>query len=400
MRILVVTHDLTERNAHLMPWRTVCEVVCRSRERGFEARLLSFGDQNVSLTGYGIPSDTISIVKHRNTLKDAINTAVESWPCDVIVWPLVWREPAWRVRVASGLGIPLVGYFPGGVYRLVDTLYAAKRIGLRNALPYIAEAVYPKSRQVTLWKKLGFIQLIAMTELTADAAIKNGWAGDNIEAIPPGRDVMENPLPQSGLPAEFREWRGERPYYLFAGPPSGIRGIYELLESFERVAEKNNEACLVCLFRSDAPLESERLKRVISNMKFSDRIYVTWESVGKAVYEAFLSECHAVVLPFVTVPSEIPLAIIETMRYEKPVITTMTGGTGDWVRSFGVAIALGATGALAESMLRLLLDNDYYKDRCNAVRMAYLAHPTWDDMTDKWLACISGKVGQRRSDEH
>lgn len=398
MRILVVTHDLTERNAHLMPWRTVCEVVSRARKKGYEARLLSLGRQRDRLDGHGIPSGTISIPKDREGLEQEMGAVLEDWQCEVIVWPLVWREPYWRVQAISRLGVPLVGYLPGGVYRLADTLYAAKRIGIRGAIPYIAEALWAKGRQLSRWKQLGFVQLIAMTEFTADAARKGSWTRDEVKSIPPGRESSEESLQKAALPADFLEWRNERPYYLFAGPPSGIRGVYELLEAFEQVADKNENACLVCLFRSDAPLESERLGRVINGMKCRGRIHVVWESVERALFDAYISACHSVVLPFVTVPSEIPLAIIESMRYGKPVITTMTGGTGDYVKKSGVAVALGDIDGLAASMLRLLSDSAYYGDRCAATSSCYRRHPSWDEMVDEWLGCISGRIEHVRGE--
>ncbi|HHH44566.1 MAG TPA: glycosyltransferase [Gammaproteobacteria bacterium] len=392
MRILVVTHDLTERNAHLMPWRTVCEVVSRSRDKGHEARLLSLGCQGAALEGRGIPAGSVSIPKEREGLEQEMKAVLEAWPCDVIVWPLVWREPGWRTRMVSRLGIPLVAYLPGGVYRLADTLYAARRIGVRAALPYIAEALWPKRRQLSRWRRQGFVQLIAMTDFTADAARKSGWDRDTVRAIPPGRESGVEVQEEAALPADFQEWRNGRPYYLFGGPPSGIRGIYELLAAFEQLAEKNREACLVCLFRSDAPLESARLERVIDGMKCRKRIYVVWESVEKALFDAYISASHGVVLPFVTVPSEIPLAIIESMRYGKPVITTMTGGTGDYVKKSGMAVALGDVDGLSASMLRLLSDSACYSDRCAATSSAYRSHPDWDEMVDEWLGCISGRV--------
>ncbi len=398
MRILVVTHDLTECNAHLMPWRTVCEVVGRARNRGCESRLLSLGSQRAELGGQGIPAGTLSIPKGREVLQQEMEAVLEDWPCDALVWPLVWREPGWRVRAISRLGVPLVGYFPGGVYRLVDTLYAAKRIGLRGALPYIVEALSAKSRQLSRWRQRDFVRLIAMTELTAAAARAGGWSGDEVRAIPPGRESGEIDMEMKPLPDDFIAWRGERPYYLFAGPPSGIRGIYELLGAFERLAEENRDVCLLCLFRSDAPLESARLRRLIEGMKYRARVYTVWESVERVLLDAYIAACHSVVLPFVTVPSEIPLAIIESMRYGKPVITTLTGGTGDYVSQSGMAVALGDVDGLAASMQRLLSDSTFYADRCAATLSCYRHHPDWDEMVDQWLDCISAGIAAVRGE--
>jgi len=389
MKALVVTHDLTERNAHLMPWRTVCEVVKRGRLKGHDLKLVTLGDCKKVVDGRGIPSGTVSVSKVRNDLEGDLREAVKEWGCEVILWPLVWREPYWRIKIVGSLGVPVIGYFPGGVYRLTDVLYAARRIELRGALHYLTNAIWPKRLQLNRWRNYGFCHLIAMTSFTADVAIAGGWPRKLISAIPPGRDSHEEHVVGTTLPDAFDGWRGDRPFYMFAGPPSGIRGIYELLKAFDYMADTYKDICLVCLFRSDAPLESKKIAGVIDRMRNRDRVYCLWESLSKAQLEAFMFECHAAVLPFVAVPSEIPLAIIEAMRYEKPVITTMTGGTGYFVKGFGVSVPLGDTRALADAMSGLLADTDYYQDKCSATREAYARHPTWDAMVDQWVECIS-----------
>lgn len=390
MKALVVIHDLTDRNAHLMPWRTVCEVVKRGRLKGHDLKLLSLDNCSKDVCGRGIPSGTVSVSRARGDLGTGLREATKGWGCEVILWPLVWREPYWRIRIVGSLGIPVIGYFPGGVYSLTDALYASRRTELRGALHYLANAIWPKWLQLKRWRNHGFRHLIAMTSFTADVAIAYGWSKKLVSAIPPGRDSHEEHVVGEALPDAFGSWRENRPFYMFAGPPSGIRGIYELLQAFDHMADTHEEICLVCLFRSDAPLESNRIADVINRMRNRDRIYCLWESLSKAQLEAFMFECHATVLPFVTVPSEIPLAIIEAMRYEKPVITTMTGGTGDFVKSFGVSVPLGNTRALADAMSSLLTDADYYQERCSATREAYARHPTWDVMVDQWIECISG----------
>jgi glycosyltransferase involved in cell wall biosynthesis len=389
MNIIVVTHDLTEYNAHLMPWRTVCEVVRNARSKGIDARLVSLGAKREVMSGRGIPSGTLSIVKEKIALESELRELTQTFPCDAIVWPVVWREPYWRIKAVTCLRIPVVGYFPGGVYRLADVLYASKHVGLRGSLPYLADAVWPKQFQLRRWKKRGFKFLIAMTSFTAKVAVAEGWPGWLISAIPPGREEEQVEYARVSLPADFEEWRQNRPFYVFAGPPSGIRGVYELLNAFDRLAEAHQDARLVCLFRSDAPLESEPIARVIANMKYSERVYTIWESLSKPVLEAFMSECHGLVLPFLTVPSEIPLAIIEGMRFAKPVITTMTGGTGEFVEACGEAVALGDVPALADSMLRLLTDPGYYQEKCDAAGAAYRKHPTWNVMADEWIECVN-----------
>ncbi len=376
-----------------MPWRTVCEVVERGHQKGHEFSLLSLGGTSGVINGRGIPSNTLSVRKSSRSLESDLREVIARKQCDVIIWPVVWREPYWRIKIIGRLDVPLIGYLPGGVYRLADAWYAARRVGLRGALPYLADAIWPKRLQLKRWRNHGFRHLITMTSYTARAAVMAGWPDQQVSVIPPGRDVLQNRTNEEPLSGSFEEWREGHPFFLFAGPPSGIRGIYELLEAFDWLASNHENVRLVCLFRSDAPLEADRIKAVIGNMTNQERVFCIWESLSRAHLEAFMANCHAIVLPFVAVPSEIPLAIIEAMQYGRPVITTMTGGTGDFVMNFGESVPLGNTKALADSMLRLLTDENYHEKRCKATLEAYGKHPTWDVMTEQWIGCIHYAAG-------
>ncbi len=152
--------------------------------------------------------------------------------------------------------------------------------------------------------------------------------------------------------------------------------------------------CLVCLFRSDPQTDIAAARQMVEDRLHDERIFCVWESVGKVDLNAFLEACHAVVLPFLLVPAEIPLAIIEAAGCQKPVITTGPGGTGDFVREFGLAVPAGRSHALADAMRRLLEDQQLYADKCAAARRMYAAHPTWDEVAQTWLS-IAARAIQR-----
>jgi glycosyltransferase involved in cell wall biosynthesis len=191
-----------------------------------------------------------------------------------------------------------------------------------------------------------------------------------------------------------QERLGGRPFYLFLGPPTGIRGIRQLLRAFDFLADRRPDICLVCLFRSDPGAKVAGLRKKVENGRHAVRIVCIWESVGEADLGAFLEACHAVVLPFLLVPSEIPLAVIEAAGHGKPVITTGPGGTADFVRDFGLTVPPGHSRALAQAMLRLLGDEQLYAKKCAAAERLYAAHPTWEEAAQLWLS-VAGQAVRR-----
>lgn len=369
-----------------MPWRTVCEVTNHLQSMGHNVTLVSLGHKKGEISSSRLPEGTRGEIRKTYTgLQDDLRELLALESPDVIFWPIAWREPHQRIRVVGNLGVPLVGYFPGGCYSLRSSLYAIKRIGFKAALPYLLESVSPKSRQLKCFKDNGFHRLIAMTDVTAKKIAIAGWPEKDVYTIPPGRDEETIGLNASYLPGDFVSWLGNRPYYLFMGPPSGIRGTYELLGAFDIAAEKHHDICLVTLFRSDAPLDEDKIRARIGGLRHRDRVHAIWKRLGKEELDSFISNCHAVVLPFVLVPCEIPLVIIESMGWGKPIITTVPGGTGEFVRGFGAVAKVGDVHSLAQIMVDLVNDQMLYLRKCKATLEKYKNHPTWKQVALEWL---------------
>jgi glycosyltransferase involved in cell wall biosynthesis len=170
------------------------------------------------------------------------------------------------------------------------------------------------------------------------------------------------------------------------GPPNKIRGIYELLCAFEKIAAKNKEICLVCLFREDGTLDTETINKQMAQFRYKNRIIAIWQSLPKDQLTAFLRYCRALMQPFVLIPSEIPLAIIESMALGTPVIISNTEGSGRFTEPFGLVCRAGDIGRLAKAMTALLEDNDLLATKRKAAIDLYSRHPSWREVAQRWLA--------------
>ena len=306
---------------------------------------------------------------------------------DAVYWPVTWRESFQRIKTAGSFNIPIIGYFPGGSYSLKSTLYALKRIGFRASLPYIFESMVSYRKQINRMLKNNFCRLIAITDYTANDAISSGWSKDKINSIPPGKNSKNEKFVSPILPEKVLKWLSGRPYYLFMGPPAAIRGVYEMLYAFDTAADIRDDFCLICLFRSDAKLETQKIKNIISSLKNSHRIYSEWQSLSKEKLFSFIENCHALIQPFVLIPSEIPLAIIENMAWGKPVIVSNNEGTGVFISPFGIQCSPGNKRQLVDAMIKLIADEQFYNDKKQVVLKHYHQHPTWEEVGKEWLEC-------------
>ena len=69
--------------------------------------------------------------------------------------------------------IPIIAWFPGGVYSLSAVVHAINVMGVKKSIPYICEVFANKKKQIGFFKKSGIKAIITMTQTTKLAAIQS-----------------------------------------------------------------------------------------------------------------------------------------------------------------------------------------------------------------------------------
>lgn len=384
MTYAIYTTELMQANAHLMPWRTVLEVAAQWQAKACAVLILSGDRQSGDEVISGIR------VAHVPRPKGAAESSrfcarLAAEGVGRLFFPIA--PGSLYVRLVRQLGharVALTWYYPGAWYTPGQVLRAATVMNRNALLPYALQALVPKRLWLRGLRALGARPVITMTPLTAGRLRAAGYPADRVLDIPPGRA----PVARSGIPSEEcaeieRAVSGSR-FFLFFGPPNPIRGVYHLLEAFAQVSRTHRDARLVCLFRGDGNVDSTAVRERIAQLGFGDRLLAVWHSVGPADLDLLLKQCFAVLKPFVIVPSEIPLAVIETAEYGKPVVGFQGDGTGAFIAQFGVLAKHSDSGDLAGAMRRLLDDQTLYDERCQTARCVYAAHPGWEEVADRW----------------
>lgn len=392
MNVAIFTHDLTEHNAHLMPWRTVLEVVnCINELDGYRAMVLS-GSRIAEHGKSDVRNVPVSNVPKPNNLTDiqAIAKACRENNIGVLYYPLSWRLPLNKVSVLEEkASLKIVWYVPGAWYNFRYVLRAIPSLGIKASLPYIYQSMIPRNIFVRQLLKTGVRPVITMTDYNKTMLEKCGYPAEQLFTIPPGRAPL-SVVDDSNIRFwdENSEKLAGRPYFLFFGPPQPIRGVNHILIAFKKLVKKNKDICLVCLFRSDKGLVIGRLRDDIEKLETPQgRIFCIWNSVNDKDLHDFINNSYAVLKPFLLVPSEIPLAVIETAGYGKPVIGTGPDGTGYFVEQIGLMVPPADSKSLSKAMLQLIDDKELYSKKCQQAKKVYADHPTWPEVANSWLEC-------------
>ena len=101
---------------------------------------------------------------------------------------------------------------------------------------------------------------------------------------------------------------------------------------------------------------------------------------------ANMQACDAVVLPFVIVESDVPIAILEALARGRPVIASPVDGIPELVDGRGLIVDPLDADALALAMVRLSQDGALLRRLGSAAREFMATYPTWDEISDNLLA--------------
>ena len=396
MHIALYSPNLKKQNHHLMPWRMIFEVSSHICKAGHTVTVLS---NEVVTSAQNWFSDEVEVKQIKNpsgndTLTNLLDV-IKNEKIEVLFWPFAWYGAKKKAFISTKVTIPLIWYLPASYYCLNYVLRSIPFLSIKDVMPYMVQAIYPKPYLAKRLASNNHTSMITFSEFNRRAIIKAGFPSKNVITIMPGKSDICICEGSTETFEKVKQQLKGNPFYLFFGPLAKIRGLDQLLKAFRLVLSQYPDLRLVCLFRSDPWINRKKFQQKIQQTEAEGKIICLWESVSRKDLSVFLEACYAVVLPFLLVPSEIPLAVIETAGHAKPVITTGPNGTAEFVEKFGLSIPPANFKALAAAMMLLFEDKLLYSQKCQMAKNVFDALPTWPDVAKSWL-----EVAQKAAAEH
>lgn len=175
--------------------------------------------------------------------------------------------------------------------------------------------------------------------------------------------------------------------FLFFGWGSGIRGIQDVIKSFEFYNEVDSDATLKIFLQGQHGVEERYFAKKINKSKLISRINLNFFS--KNLEQAILSS-KAVILPF-RVPfgySQPPLAILESMAQGRVVISTNVGCIPEIIShgSDGFLVNPAKPKEISDILLKLSADmaNEVGYNAFSTIQASY----SWDVVIEKYVDLI------------
>lgn len=343
MKVLFCVYGYSPKVEPLQPWLTVHEVASVLIDAGWEVHLLT--DVNEAPTLAGLRHHWVRTMRPTNVEEvRAVLEQVEPDRVLVLSTPLNLMVGGWYKHVRCKL-IAFMGY---PFYSHAELARALPHLRRDDMVTYGRHALIPK----VVWSgtlRRYYSAVIAQSPRTARRVAASAGGSLAEYAIPAGLDLdFWKPC----LEGTRRSQNVLR--FLYVGSAKAIRGFNVLLDAFRKLDRADVE--LRILARGSTPDEVIDLQRMIDARvgPVRDRVEIIGGWMDRDRYREELRAADVVTLPFVLVPSELPVSVIECIACGTPVIGTDIDGLPDAIGTAGVVVRSGSIKALETAMRELV----------------------------------------------
>lgn len=395
MKIAFTTVDLYKGREFLMPWRTVIEIVKGMRKNGLDADVVTLpvsssfdenADSDIPLNIQGL------LIKKAPRDFGLFCHFIEKEGYDVVIYPTPWREALKKeFKAFASLSCRKIAYFPGGVYGWTNNLSLWKWGGWNVAKPYLIDTLTPYKKFARLMKQCGFETVVGLSPHTTETVKRAGFAKSI--CILPGKDDFDQ-LPDSLDVFKRIGLNPHEKYLLFTGAPAPTRGAQILAKACDILVErceKNDSEIpkVIFLMRKDVGSDFSLFLSSYDKIKDKSHFKLVLEKVSRNELKTLMAYSRGVLLPFLVIPSEIPITYLEVLSLGVPIVTFDNGGTTDYLKDALLVCKSGDVSGLMNNMVKIWNDDDVHRQLSKNAKRIMEQHPTWDEVTSQWIDLIN-----------
>jgi len=378
MKVVFCVYGYSPEVERLQPWLTVHEVATVLIASGWEVHLITDVDRRPTLAA--MQHHYVCTMRPSNARGvSAVLDAIAPDRVVVLTTPLNLMFSSWYKFVRC----PLIAFLSYPFYTHAELVRALPHLRCEDFVTYGRHALVPKFLWARTLRKY-YSAVIAQSERTAGRVARAAGTGVMAHGLRAGLDLdfwMPAPTGASRARSAVR--------FLYVGSARTIRGFNVLLDAYQRLS--GYEVELRVLARGSTPAEVSELQRHVDARVggMRDRVEIVGGWMERERYREELRAADVAVLPFVLVPSELPVSVIECIACGTPVIATDIDGLPDAVGAAGVIVRSGSVAALAGAMRDLASETSRFarlRERCIDARKDML---DWTGVGLEWQRVLS-----------
>jgi len=387
--VVIVANGFTRENVRLQPWRYLYEVaryiamrrtlvVITEGSSAFEAEEWPEGFTVTRSCGLSVRR------------QEALRQLIVSYDPQQLWWSVTPRSIAYA-RLLKSVDCDRYALITCPLYSY-GQLFRASLAGV----PFNELRALWQQRLIPRWlftRLLGgglFRKVFLQSRANLEVLAREGVPERNLVLLRVGIDAADR-LPIRNKEVRTEEGmestgKGREVTLLYFGAVRKIRGFDALVDAFVRVTGQVDYARLVVLARGADERQTVAIEERLQRLGLAERVSVVGGWLSREQVWEHIENCDVVVLPFIIVPSDVPIAILEAMARGKPVIGSPIDGIPELIEGRGlVADPLDSAG-LADAIVSLVRNSEQRK-RLGSNALAFMqSYPDWREIGEQLLS--------------
>ncbi|MCW9057765.1 MAG: glycosyltransferase family 4 protein [Gammaproteobacteria bacterium] len=380
--IVIVANGLSRENVRLQPWRYLYEI----------ARYISVGHKVVMITegpeprgeewweeGFSVVKTNLLSIRRQTELQGLI----ESYTPQQLWWSVTPRTIAYWPTLKK-IGCEKYALITCPLYEYRQLLRASRagvpfdELGMLWKQRLVPRYLFARMLNDKLINKI-FVQSIANQQVLRAIGVRS----EKLSLLRVGIDAEDRktvaPETLQGEQARLGHREGDVSF-LYFGAVRRIRGFDAVMGAFSRISKTAANARLVVLARGADEHKMQQIGTQLDQAGLTDNVTVIGGWLSREQVRAHVEACDVAVLPFVIVPSDVPIAILEALARGKPVIGTPIDGIPELIEDRGLVVDPLDTQAFSDAMLVLVEDKDLRERLGQNARDFMRNYPDWESV--------------------
>ncbi len=374
MKILFFVSQYCTGNLKLQPWLTIHRTGRKFRDLGHQVHIAT---DSMTADSEDFCLHRLKSLRGSNSLRIK-NIIKEITPDKIIVSvsPTSLITAGWYELFRNH---DTYAFMSNAFYNKREFIRAIRHLSLRDIVTFGGQVAVPEIFWAERLKSL-FKGIICQSVNTAERLEKALKSAVSVYHIPPGIDIddwhyikkTENSTQQS--------------IFLYTGSATKIRGFNLILKAFSKIHDP--DIALMILARNAGEGQLDILKKQVRKYGVKCTVDIIGGWVSQKALKDYIYNARAVLLPFILVPSELPVTVMESIACGTPVIVSRIDGLPGSAGSAGLVIPHGNVDALVTAVERLHIDERLYNEltkSCNSVRESMMS---WETVSLEWLRAL------------